>query len=148
MLSYRHAFHAANAADVLKHSILVFCLDYLLRKEKPLLCVDTHAGAGRYILNEGFAAQKREWEQGLWKLTGGMNCGDNRPGKPLPAMLDRYVQLCRFLSGGEDAARILMYPGSPLFMAALLRPADRLVCFETHPADFRECEGVLAGRAE
>ena len=148
MLSYRHAFHAANAADVLKHSILVFCLDCLLRKEKPLLCVDTHAGAGRYILNEGFAAQKREWEQGLWKLTGGVNRGDATSSKPLPAMLDRYVQLCRSLSGGKEAAQILTYPGSPLFMAALLRPADRLVCFETHPDDYRECRNLLAGRAE
>ena len=132
MLSYRHAFHAGNAADVLKHSALIFCLDYLLQKEKPLLCVDTHAGAGRYSLREGYAAQNREWEQGIGKLSGEQT--------QLPPLLRRYIEFCL-----PDPQ---IYPGSPLIMAGLLRPGDRLVCCELHPADAAICRSVLPAHAE
>ena len=136
MLSYRHAFHAGNAADVLKHSVLVYCLEYLLKKEKPLLCVDTHAGAGLYSLHEGYAAQNREWERGLGKITGNM----------LPPMLGRYLSLCA--GEGNPQAVPSVYPGSPLIMARLLRPVDRLFCFELHPADYAFCRTVLPSGAE
>lgn len=124
---------------MLKHSVLVFCLEYLLRKEKPLLCIDTHAGAGQYALHEGFAAQSREWEHGLGKLSGGAGNG------PLPELLRRYLELCFF---GESGSGPLVYPGSPLIMARLMRPFDRLVCFELHPADYESCKPLLPGRAE
>jgi hypothetical protein len=68
MLSYRHAFHAGNPADVLKHTLLVHALDYMVQKEKPLLYGDTHAGAGMYRLDDGFATMNREYEAGVGRL--------------------------------------------------------------------------------
>jgi len=139
MLSYRHAFHAGNAADVLKHATLVFCLEYLLQKEKPLLCVDTHAGAGKYALHDGYAACNREWEQGLGKMPGCSAMDQNR--NCLPPMLYRYMQFWQ--TENSLAAMPSEYPGSPLFMAQLLRPIDRLVCYELHPADYAACKSAL-----
>jgi 23S rRNA (adenine2030-N6)-methyltransferase len=138
MLSYRHAFHAAGFADVVKHSVLVFCIEYLLQKEKPLLCVDTHAGAGTYTLREGYAAQNREWEQGLGKFFGSADFRHNR----LPPMLKRYLGLCGVDS--DSAVPPDYYAGSPVIIARLLRPADRLVCYELHPTDNAACASALA----
>jgi 23S rRNA (adenine2030-N6)-methyltransferase len=126
MLSYRHGFHAGNPADVLKHSILIFCLDHLMLKEKPLLCVDTHAGAGFYSLDRGFAAKNREWEAGLGRLV---------KETAFPSMLKKYLEIVR--ASGESDSIPSVYPGSPAIMARLLRPADRIACFELHPEDFR-----------
>jgi 23S rRNA (adenine2030-N6)-methyltransferase len=142
MLSYRHAFHAGNAADVLKHAVLVFCLEYLLQKEKPLLCVDTHAGAGRYVLCEGFAAQNREWEQGIGKLLA-LSGGNRNGAEKLPVLLRRYLQWCVY-DALEAGAAPSVYSGSPHIMARLLRAGDRLVCFELHPADYAACAQTLA----
>jgi 23S rRNA (adenine2030-N6)-methyltransferase len=144
MLSYRHAFHAGGAADVLKHTVLVFCLDYLGQKEKPFLCIDTHAGAGLYALTEGYAARNREWEGGIGRLRVRKN--------DLPPALGRYLDLAEgfFADGSGGAADTAetgrvsapVYPGSPGFIRRLLRPRDRAACFELHPADFaRLCEG-------
>jgi 23S rRNA (adenine2030-N6)-methyltransferase len=151
MLSYRHAFHAGAAADVLKHSALVFCLDYMAKKEKPLLCVDTHAGAALYSLHEGYAAQNREWEGGLGKLLGSQS--------DLPPLLRRYLDVCFpdgfatpgvLVTPGVPTALVAPseYPGSPTIMSRLLRPGDRLVCCELHPADYAACTSVLGSRAE
>jgi 23S rRNA (adenine2030-N6)-methyltransferase len=140
MLSYRHAFHAGSGADVLKHAALVFCLDYMTHKEKPLLCVDTHAGAGSYALHEGYAALNREWEQGLGKLCAAAAGAD--AGTQLPPLLQRYLELC-FL-GNPAAAVPAVYPGSPLLMARLIRPVDRLFCCELHPADYAACQSMFA----
>ncbi|MDR0450670.1 MAG: 23S rRNA (adenine(2030)-N(6))-methyltransferase RlmJ [Treponema sp.] len=134
MLSYRHAFHAGNPADVLKHAVLAFCLDYLCQKEKPFFCADTHAGAGSYPLLGGFAAKNREWEQGVAKLRG-------RKGEP--AMIRRYRELAGF--PGEDGALDYAYPGSPALTARLLRPQDRGLCFELHPGDFAALSRLLGG---
>ncbi|MDR2019825.1 MAG: 23S rRNA (adenine(2030)-N(6))-methyltransferase RlmJ [Treponema sp.] len=148
MLSYRHAFHAGGAADVLKHTVLVFCLDYLGQKEKPFLCIDTHAGAGLYVLTGGYAAQNREWESGVGRLRAW--------GKRLPPAFTRYLDLAEGspaknpgvpagsagMGQAEKQASAPAYPGSPGFIQKLLRPQDRAACFELHPADFaRLCEG-------
>jgi 23S rRNA (adenine2030-N6)-methyltransferase len=122
MLSYRHAFHAGNGADVFKHTVLLHCLDYLGRKEAPLLVVDTHAGAGFYSLAEGYAAQNREWERGVGRLL---------ERETLPPLLARYAALVRESLAGEGR-----YPGSPALIQKLLRSQDRGICFELHPADF------------
>jgi 23S rRNA (adenine2030-N6)-methyltransferase len=119
MLSYRHGFHAGNPADVLKHTVLVFCLEYLKQKEKPLLCIDTHGGAGLYPLNSGYGAKNREWEGGIGKLPG--------PADPCPPMLHCYRQIIAGYPG--------KYPGSPELIRTLIRPRDRAVCFELHPED-------------
>jgi 23S rRNA (adenine2030-N6)-methyltransferase len=121
MLSYRHAFHAGNWADVFKHAVLLYCLDYLGRKEAPLLVVDTHAGAGSYSLTEGYAAQNREWERGVGRLL---------ERETLPPLLARYAGLVKEALAGDGR-----YPGSPALIQKLLRSQDRGVCFELHPAD-------------
>ena len=124
MLSYLHGYHAGNAADVLKHSTLLFCLNYLKQKDKPLLCVDTHAGAGFYDLaNAG--SQNREWEKGIGRL---FNTVGN-----LPPMIDDYVKL-------SEEGR---YTGSPAIMAGKLMKGDRLVCYELHPREFEALKTSL-----
>ena len=140
MLSYRHGFHAGNAADMLKHMTLVFCLEYLVGKEKPLLCVDTHAGAGLYRLNEGFSAQKGEWQNGLGKLL--------KSSCFFPAMLQRYLDIIAHNMKYDAEKTPPVYPGSPAIMAGFLRPRDRLVCFELHPADYAACAKTLGSRGE
>jgi 23S rRNA (adenine2030-N6)-methyltransferase len=113
---------------VFKHTVLIFCLDHLAQKPKPFLYIDTHAGAGAYPLDSGFAAQNREWEQGI-----GMMAGAAAGTTPLPAMAARYIEV---VHGERAIPAALPYPGSPLIAAALLRPQDQACCFEPHPADF------------
>ena len=126
MLSYRHAFHAGNSTDALKHTILTFCLDYLGQKEKPYLCIDTHAGSGVYSLNSIYANQNREWENGIGVLR-----KTNK--SKLPAILLRYLEV----ADGEN------YCGSSGIMKKLIRNQDRLCSFELHPADFMELENLF-----
>lgn len=123
MLSYRHAFHAGNHADVLKHFVLVQLLDYLNQKDKPYWVIDTHAGAGAYRLDEGYATRNAEHEAGISRLW-------NRP--DLPPALQRYIDLVREFNGSGPLRR---YPGSPWFSLRLLRPIDRLRLFELHSTD-------------
>jgi 23S rRNA (adenine2030-N6)-methyltransferase len=123
MLSYRHSFHAGNHADVLKHLVLCRILSYLVRKDKPLCYVDTHAGAGGYALRSPQAQKNREYETGIGRLW---------QRQDLPAPLAGYVDLVqRFNPDGE----LSQYPGSPWLARQLLRPGDRLFLHELHPAD-------------
>lgn len=139
MLSYRHAFHAGNHADVLKHAVLVALLDYLTGKPKPLWYVDTHAGAGLYRLDQGFAAdfarEKGEHHQGIARLW---------QRAPLPPALARYVDLVRELNPGGN---LTTYPGSPWFAQRLLRAGDRLWLHELHPADHAALAAAVHGRS-
>lgn len=124
MLSYRHAFHAGNFADVLKHVVLVEILNYLGQKEKPFCVIDTHAGAGKYALNGDFAQKTREFESGILKLL----ARDD-----LPQNIKNYVELQkRFNNGGQ----FNNYAGSPLLIKQLLRAKDRLCLFELHSNEF------------
>ena len=68
MLAYRHAFHAGNHGDVLKHVLLVAALNHLNAKDKPYWVIDTHAGAGGYALSTGYAQQRAEYESGIGRL--------------------------------------------------------------------------------
>ena len=141
MLAYRHAFHAGNHADVLKHLVLVQVLRYMALKEKPFTLVDTHAGAGGYSLEGRYARKKAEYEQGVARLWSR---------DELPAPLADYVALVRrFNGGGPQAAnvRFEQYPGSPAFARMLLRPQDRLRLYELHPTDHRILAAYLGGRA-
>jgi 23S rRNA (adenine2030-N6)-methyltransferase len=143
MLSYRHAFHAGNAADVIKHMALIFCLEYLGQKEKPYLAIDTHGGAGSYSLLEGYAAKNREWERGIRRLLDQADL----PGRGLPPLMARYVKLVEEAQAPGTAAsvgKLRRYPGSPALMQKLLRPQDRAVCFELHPADFAALQDGFA----
>jgi 23S rRNA (adenine2030-N6)-methyltransferase len=122
-VNYRHAFHAGNFADCVKHAVLVWLLHALQRKPAPILVLDTHAGAGRYELATGPAARTGEWRAGIARLLG-------HP----PAVLKSYLEAAG--QGGEGGGgEPASYPGSPCLMRALLRPDDRLVCCELHPED-------------
>lgn len=124
-MNYRHAFHAGNFGDCLKHALLVWLLHALHRKPAGLFVLDTHAGAGRYDLSTGPAERTGEWRTGIARLL------DDPP----PALAD-YVALVR------DCG---LYPGSPVLIEALLRPQDRLACCELHSEDHAELRAVLAG---
>ena len=123
MLSYRHAFHAGNHADVLKHFVEVQLLRYLAQKDKPFWYIDTHAGAGCYALDSGYAAQNAEYESGIARLW----LRDD-----LPAPLAEYVELVKRLN---PDGQLKLYPGSPLIALELLREQDRMRLFELHPSD-------------
>jgi 23S rRNA (adenine2030-N6)-methyltransferase len=124
MLSYRHAFHAGNHADVLKHVVLREVLQYMRQKDKPFSYIDTHAGAGLYRLDEGYAAHNAEYTQGIDKLI---------EADALPQPLADYVTQIQAYADGN--ARL--YPGSPLIAQDLLRADDRMRLFELHPSDMQ-----------
>ena len=129
MLAYRHAFHAGNHADVLKHATLVAVLRHLGAKDKGFRIVDTHAGAGAYALQAPASQKLAEHEQGiarLWKA------------RKLPPMLVDYrdqVRAFQSAQGLPEGAELALYPGSPALSLALLRPQDQLRLFELHPSD-------------
>jgi 23S rRNA (adenine2030-N6)-methyltransferase len=123
MLSYRHAFHAGNHADVLKHLVLVQLLNYLNQKDKPYWVVDSHAGAGCYALDAGYALKNREYESGISRLWSRQD---------IPAAVAEYVELVR---GFNANGKLKRYPGSPWFAMHLMREADRLRLFELHSSD-------------
>lgn len=124
MLAYRHAFHAGNHADVLKHFVLQQVLQHYASKDKPFWYIDTHAGAGLYALDTGFAAKNAEYVSGIGRLW---------QRNDLPEPLAEYVQLVRSFNPGD---KLRFYPGSPACARPLLRPDDRMRLFELHPSDF------------
>ncbi len=135
MFSYRHAFHAGNHADVLKHITLLATLRHLQQKEAGLTLIDTHAGAGLYRLDGDYAQKGAEAEEGLFKL---LEAVAEREDLPEPVQ-DYLEQVAHFNPNGE--ARV--YPGSPFLMAQRLRheARDRLKLFELHPTDIQALAG-------
>jgi 23S rRNA (adenine2030-N6)-methyltransferase len=123
MLGYRHAFHAGNHADVLKHLVLVRILRHMNQKEKPYWYIDTHAGAGLYGLDSGYATKNAEHEQGMARLFGETH---------LPEPLADFVALIR---GLNPSGVLKLYPGSPYIAQKLLRPIDKMRLFEMHTTD-------------
>ncbi len=124
-MNYRHAFHAGNFSDCVKHALLVWLLEALARKPRPFFMLDTHAGPGFADLTAAPAARTLEWQDGIGRLL---------EGDP-PAVLAPYVGLVR---------RLGLYPGSPALVRALLRPGDRLACCELHPEDHAALRRHLA----
>jgi 23S rRNA (adenine2030-N6)-methyltransferase len=120
-LNYRHAFHAGNFADVLKHAVLVRVLLYLGQKETPFRVIDTHAGAGRYDLGSGEAERTGEWKDGIGRLL------ETPPKGGAGELLAPYLSVAKAEPG--------VYPGSPLIALRLTRTQDRLVFCELHPED-------------
>ena len=125
MLAYRHAFHAGNHADVLKHTVLTQVLRHMNAKDKPYRLIDTHAGAGGYSLEGRYAQKKGEYEQGIARLW---------DRDDLPAAVADYVELVRRFN---PDGRLTQYPGSPALAQMLLRAQDQLRLFELHPTDHR-----------
>jgi 23S rRNA (adenine2030-N6)-methyltransferase len=128
-LNYRHAFHAGNFGDVLKHIVLVALLERLTQKDKPLFFLDTHAGRGRYDLGGEAARKSGEASAGIGRLA---------EARGLPRLAARYLELVRSLDP-ENATRVRFYPGSPRLAAMLMRPADRAALCELAP---REAEAL------
>ncbi|MBS4019669.1 MAG: 23S rRNA (adenine(2030)-N(6))-methyltransferase RlmJ [Dechloromonas sp.] len=130
MLSYRHAYHAGNHADVLKHLILLQIAQYLGEKPAPFWIIDTHAGAGRYALDSAHASKLAEWRDGvgrLWEASG------------LPPAAADYLDFVRMLN---PDGQLKHYPGSPWLARQMLREADRLRLYELHSSDgklLQEC---------
>lgn len=125
MLSYRHAYHAGNHADVLKHYILSLVLDYFNQKDKSYWMIDTHAGAGMYALKSEFAQKNAEYENGIARLFAA---------EKLPETLEYFVKIIKNLNGNN---MLSVYPGSPKIAANFLRADDKLRLFELHPSDFQ-----------
>ena len=127
MLSYRHAFHAGNFADVLKHSVLTLVLEYMTRKEKGFLYVDSHSGAGMYQLSDEYAQKTGEYKDGIAKLIDSDAQNDD-----IPEPLIEYIELIKRLNLGAD---LNIYPGSPGIARQFMRRQDSSHLFELHPTD-------------
>lgn len=125
MLSYLHGFHAGNHADVFKHAVLTRLLDALMAKPKPLVYLDTHAGAGIYDLDGEQAAKTGEFADGIARLSGRMG---------LFPELEPYFDALAALNPDGDCRR---YPGSPQIARHCLRPDDQLILMELHKTEFQ-----------
>ena len=142
MFSYRHAFHAGNHADVLKHLTLIATLRHLMRKDGPLTLIDTHAGAGIYRLDAEAAQTSGEALAGIARLQS-LSATENIA----PALADYLSVVASFNRGGGPWR---VYPGSPLVLHALMtEPAraavhDRLKLFELHPTDIQALHAHVA----
>ena len=124
-MNYRHAFHAGNFADVVKHAVLVRILVHLRAKPAAFRVIDTHAGAGRYDLGGPEAGRSGEWRQGIGRLlTASM-------GQPARALLAPYLDAVAACNGG--AGHLATYPGSPALARSFLRTQDRLIACELEP---------------
>jgi 23S rRNA (adenine2030-N6)-methyltransferase len=132
MLSYRHAFHAGNHADVLKHLILVRIMAHLSKKEAPFCCIDTHAGAGGYSLNKAYAQKNKEYETGISKLW---------QRKDIPACAEDYIYLVKAFNNNQP--QLNFYPGSPLFIQKFLRVKDRLFLYELHNTEINLLKSAI-----
>jgi 23S rRNA (adenine2030-N6)-methyltransferase len=136
-MNYRHAYHAGNFADVLKHAVFARLIEYLKRKDAPFRIVDTHAGRGRYALDSLEAAKTGEWQGGIGRLLGA-------DAEPLPAkvaqLMAPYLDTVRAENGGGP---LRAYPGSPLIARRLMRTQDTLVANELHSEEREHLQAAL-----
>ena len=130
-MNYRHAYHAGNFADVLKHTALVSVLLHLRKKQKPFAVIDTHAGRSIYDIAGAEAQKTGEASAGFLRLL---------TLSSVPGVLSRYVDIVRGFGQG-------LYPGSPLIAAQMLRPNDRLLAIESQPGEYDELAKQLAAFA-
>ena len=131
MLSYQHGYHAGNYADIIKHFTLTLLLNYLVKKEKPLFFLETHAGRGIYDLKDKQALKTGEALRGieyLWSRR-----------KSLPAVFSPYLQQIQALNHGNS---LRYYPGSPSLAIQSLRPQDRQYFCELHPTEFNHLQNL------
>ena len=134
-MNYRHAFHVGNHADVLKHAVLLFCLDALKRKPAPFAVLDTHAGRGLYDFQSEEAARSPEWRDGIARLW-------DWPDPP--PLIARYVAAVRAFNA-DGALRT--YPGSPALVTTNLRDDDVLMACELHPEEHAALKRALPRQA-
>ena len=124
MLSYRHSYHAGNHADVLKHIVLTLCINSLKEKEKPFLYLDTHSGAGRYLLQSEHSEKTGEYLSGInliWQQS------------ETPELLNTYLSVLKRYNPFDN---LKYYLGSPLIAKQLLREQDKINLTELHPTDY------------
>jgi len=165
MFSYRHAFHAGNHADVLKHTTLIALMKYLTQKDTALTVIDTHAGAGLYRLDGDYTETSGEALEGIFRLLSGQkpppapaNTAPAATKKAAPAgkttaahawapALHDYLELLRGLNPQfaqtGDPAHLKIYPGSPFIEQQFLSGRDKLKLFELHPTDFKSLSGNI-----
>ena len=135
MFSYRHAFHAGNHADVLKHTVLLAVLKHMAQKDTAFTVFDTHAGAGLYRLDGDYAQTSAEASQGFLKLIAA------KPEQPFAPAIQDYIDLvASFNAGGQWK----VYPGSPFIIQQQLRGRDKLKLFELHPTDTKTLTANIA----
>ena len=137
-MNYRHAYHAGNFADVVKHAVLCRVLVHLREKPAAFRVIDTHAGAGRYDLDGPEAGKTQEWRGGIDRL----RRAELAP--PVRALLAPYLDAVAALN---PDGRLAAYPGSPALVQAWLRPQDRLIACELEPQTALALERQLAGDA-
>ncbi|MBZ9896292.1 MULTISPECIES: 23S rRNA (adenine(2030)-N(6))-methyltransferase RlmJ [unclassified Mesorhizobium] len=135
-MNYRHAYHAGNFADVVKHVVLTRLLEYLKQKDKAFRVIDTHAGIGRYDLSSLEAQKTGEWQGGIGRLV------DAAPEAQAAMLLAPYLDAVRACNADGPLKK---YPGSPLVARHLLRKQDRLSAIELHPKDVAKLKTEFAG---
>lgn len=136
-MNYRHAYHAGNFADVLKHTVLLALIEALQAKSSPFCYIDTHAGSGSYAL-DGFEAGKTgEYKDGISRL---------HPAEKVPALLQRWRASILDAPGNENGLKI--YPGSPLQVARRLRPGDEAQLCELHPEEATRLRQLFHGNKQ
>lgn len=135
-MNYRHAYHAGNFADVLKHVVLSLVIEHLKLKPAPFRVVDTHAGIGLYDLSGVEAGKTGEWSDGIGRILAA------EPKGAVGEVMAPYLDVVRALNedGGASAGDLRFYPGSPLLARRLMRRGDVLVANELHEVD----RGLLA----
>ena len=135
-MNYRHAYHAGNFADVLKHVVLSLVIEHLKLKPAPFRVVDTHAGIGLYDLSGVEAGKTGEWRDGIGRILAA------EPKGAVGEVMAPYLDVVRALNedGGASAGDLRFYPGSPLLARRLMRRGDVLVANELHEVD----RGLLA----
>jgi 23S rRNA (adenine2030-N6)-methyltransferase len=138
-MNYRHAYHAGNFADVLKHAVLALVIEHLKAKAAPFRVVDTHAGIGLYDLGSEASLKTGEWQAGIGRVIDADLPAD------AAAMLAPYLAVVREVNGPGPLTR---YPGSPLIARRLMRATDRLVVNELHPEDHEALARLFARDAE
>jgi 23S rRNA (adenine2030-N6)-methyltransferase len=127
-MNYRHAFHAGNFADVLKHAVIAQCLEHLKKKDKPFRVIDTHAGIGLYDLASEQARRSPEFKDGIVRVL------DAKRSDEVGAVLAPLLRVVDALNG---PGALTAYPGSPEIAARLARTADRIQLCELHKEDAR-----------
>lgn len=137
-MNYRHAYHAGNFADVLKHAVLALVIEHLKQKPAPFRVIDTHAGRGLYRLDDEAAQKTGEWQDGIGRLM-----GPEAP--PLPVAMQTILAPYLDVLRKHNADRpFTCYPGSPLIALDLMRPQDHLIANELHPDDGRTLKEAMA----
>lgn len=169
MFSYRHAFHAGNHADVLKHTTLIALMKYLTQKDTALTVIDTHAGAGLYRLDGDYTETSGEAQEGVFRLLSEPKASpaQTKPGQAAPKTvaksatakpaggapagwapaLQDYIDVLRGLNPQfaetGNLAHLKIYPGSPFIEQQFLSGRDKLKLFELHPTDFKSLSGNI-----